>query len=130
VEYSPRPDAGTAELRVFLLVGIPLVLAIVIGGSFLTARPTPRKPTDPVLGGHIDYTSQPEKAQAEVNRLALSSRGDFFKLSVDDRRWLDSMSAGHGAQLIARRMSDLKHSSIKRAAKKVSKGGSFKQAGS
>lgn len=112
------------------MVGVPLVLALVIAVSFLTARPTPPKPGAPVLGGHIDYTSQPEKAQAEVTRLAISSHGDYFRLSADDQRWLDSMSAGHGAQLIAKEASDLKQRTGKRSAKTHTKGGSLKQTGS
>ena len=111
------------------MVGVPLVLAFVIAVSYLTAITTPPKPGAPVLGGHIDYTSQPDKAQAEVTKMAISSHGDFFRLSADDRRWLDSMSAGHGAQLIAREASDLKQRTGKRAAKTHAKGGSLKQTG-
>jgi hypothetical protein len=106
VGYPVREGAAPVELRTFLLAAIPLVLALLFIGGAFSGDNNRRRPAAQMarasLGGHIDYIAEPDRAQAEVTRMARESHGDFWRLSRDDRRWLDSMTAGHGPQAIER----------------------------
>ena len=125
--YSPRQDLEPSELRIIVLLAIPLTLALLLISAALT-KPPAKHAAPPELGlaaigGHVNYVADPDKAQTEVTRLAKASGGNFLRLSDDDQRWLDGMTAGHGAQLIAKMASRQTRGAGKTSPKHPMKGG-------
>lgn len=87
-------SASNNELRMALVA-----IAFILGLAFLfrPERPAPVGPRPP------EYRTDPDQGAKRVDQLAAEVSGDFEKLQPDDQRWLDSMTAGHGADLIRSR---------------------------
>lgn len=66
---------------------------------------------------YLDYSGNPAAADKRVSELTAQSGGDVTRLSIEDRTWLESMSAGRAAEMLRSRAHDLKNAG-KRAGKK------------
>ncbi len=47
-----------------------------------------------------DYISHPDAATKRIDVLAKQARGDYESLSQDDQQWLDSVTGGHGRDMM------------------------------
>ena len=99
-----RDSADNNELR------LVVVILIFIGAAafvLMPNRPAPVGPKPP------EYRVNGDLGSKHVDELVRQYGGDFNKIPEDDRRWLDSLTAGHGAALIRSRAEE--------AAKKAAK---------
>jgi hypothetical protein len=105
-------SADTSELRVFIVVGLGILIVLICLVSRFTgtnARPAFTASVSPQYKGpQVDYMRHPDEASARVDTLAQQTDGDFDQLTLADQRWLDSMTSGHGRNLLARRAGELK----------------------
>ena len=91
-------------MKVFLLALI-MVIALAM---FINSAMRPQEPSKSALQSHAEeqwhglpnYIEKPEAARAHATVLARRTGGDFRRLSAEERRWLDAMTAGHGAQML------------------------------
>jgi hypothetical protein len=93
-----------------------LILAAALGGTAVVAAlgerigvfaegvpPSPPAPAATTPGGLPNYLQEPRAASDRVNELAKRTRGDFNRLTDLEQRWINSMTAGYGHQLLRMR---------------------------
>jgi hypothetical protein len=85
---------------------LPAVLVLAIAGmaglNYL-AQPaaTPTPPPPPARpAGLPDSLSNPQDASRKLQELAKRSQGDWQKLTPDEQKFLNGLSAGHGQQML------------------------------
>ena len=116
-------SAESNELRTFV-IAIVGILIVVMGLVTITTRPYLQPlPPPPAHGPHgeVNYFDHPQEASERVNQLAKESKGEFFRLTPSDQKWIDGMTSGHGPQLIAMRFQE------QQAKEKANKGKKSKQ---
>lgn len=87
----------------FFVIGAVLLLGLFL---FFVSRATAPKPHAPLPSQRYlyrDYVEHGDLAAKQVDKLAIETHGDISKVSPDDRDWLDSMTGGHGADLLRMR---------------------------
>src|SRR5579871_6676254 len=106
------PNAGSIEIRVFVVACLGILFLIMYLGTRATrnnAYPTlSASASEHYHGAEIDYMNHPDEASARVSLLAQQVDGDWTRLNADDQHWLDNMTSGHGAAMIAMRARELK----------------------
>jgi hypothetical protein len=54
-----------------------------------------------------DYVREPEAARQRVEALVMKSGGDINHLAPEEQRWLNALTAGHGAVMVRKRYAAL-----------------------
>src|SRR5215472_5200094 len=103
MSHPSRQVADNRELKVIL---VALVAVLVLASIVNSAVRPPTPPADTLKRAaqaykpERDYMRHHDLAVQRIDQLALETNGDFSKLSAEDQRWLDGMTAGHGAPML------------------------------
>jgi hypothetical protein len=98
-------------VKIFAGAIVVMVLVAIISAGPRDAanpRPTPSAPTFEQQTGRPDPGFHPDSASDYVDKLARDSGGDWNKLSPEDQRYVNGLTAGHGAIYIRDRAKYLK----------------------
>jgi len=76
-----------------LLVALGILVFL---GAQSSPRPAPPKPHPTGYHGLPDFTQDAEGTQAEMKKLALRTRGDYSKLTDDEKTWMEGVTGSHG----------------------------------
>ena len=121
MRFHPR------EIRIFGIVTCALlVIAMVriIQSGTEKQKPSPEEPPRAAVSPTQNPTPKvdPRASMVRMKALARSSGGDFNKLPLAERDWLDGMTAHHGSEMIPMLYQHLQEEDqAKAAAKKKSK---------
>ena len=101
--------ATSQEMAGFFLI---LALVVVLGFIASSRRPEVKAEAPSKLQvwkqhGLPNYIADPEAGARHTKELARKSGGDWNKLSEEEQRWLNSMTAGHGPRMLAHTASKL-----------------------
>ncbi|HZT43900.1 MAG TPA: hypothetical protein VFA07_17165 [Chthonomonadaceae bacterium] len=84
------------ELRLGIFMLAVALGILVFLGAQSSPKQTPPKPHPTGYHGLPDYTQDAEGTEAEMKKLALRTRGDYSKLSFDEKTWIEGVTANHG----------------------------------
>ena len=82
------------RLGVILIVVALGILALLGTQSSHPQAPPKAHPTG--YHGLPDFTQDAEGTEAEMKKLALRTRGDYSKLSYDEKTWMEGVTGSHG----------------------------------
>ncbi|HET6383379.1 MAG TPA: hypothetical protein VFJ58_08320 [Armatimonadota bacterium] len=80
-----------------LLVGAALYSAPRVTGALNGAPAAPAHP--PNLHGMPNFEEHPKEADAEFYKLVRQKKGDYSRLTLDQRSWLDGYTRGNGPRM-------------------------------
>jgi hypothetical protein len=119
---SPRVRQPANKGRLFIVPVAIGVCGVIVALNHLSSLgaapggsgaepPASQIPAQPPAG-ILDYRKEPQEAKRLVEKLARQTGGNFGKLTPDQQKLLDSMTAGHGAEMLRDTARDLakKHS--------------------
>lgn len=109
-------DIPGVQIVVGVIALITLVAFLNVGmQDALKPQPTPAGPTFEQQTGRPDPGSRPDVAARYVDELALRSGGDWNRLEEADQKYVNSLTAGHGAIFLRDRARYLKEQKKKAA---------------
>src|SRR5947207_2824067 len=98
MESYSRQNAQSHEVKAMLCVG---VLLVVISIFYSSLNKPPARPAAAFGREQFpNYLENPEAGAAKANELVKKARGNYDRLTPNEQRWLDSLSAGHGAMMV------------------------------
>lgn len=102
METQQNADGG--ELKIFIIVGTVLVIGLLIigylGSNAANKLHYDRKDMPKTIPA---FVKDPVKAGIHADELARKSKGDISKLSAEDARWLNSITAGNAEEFLKKR---------------------------
>jgi hypothetical protein len=72
--------------------------------SALSPPPAPVRPRMDLP----NYVQEPEASKRHAEALVVKSGGDFSRLAPEEQRWLNALTAGHGAEMVRKRAASLR----------------------
>src|SRR5579884_2470650 len=84
------------ELRLGIFMLAVALGILVFLGAQSSPKQTPPKPHPTGYHGLPDFTQDAEGTEAEMKKLALRTRGDYSKLSYDEKTWMEGVTGSHG----------------------------------
>ncbi len=94
-------------LAVAALIAAFLILLYALGSN---VTPAPAPPAPPMKSSIPDPAQDPAAARAHVETLAKQYGNNFDRLSEEDQRFLDGLTAGHGKALLSTTVQRLRQS--------------------
>ncbi len=95
------------ELKIFVLGGLLLVgvTFFFLNGMVKSTEASlqPKVQTPSGYKEEMDFLKNPEKTDAYLQKLAARTEGRADRLTQDELTWLDGLSRGHAADVIAQR---------------------------
>ncbi len=97
---SSNHNFNGGEMRLLLPAFICIVGLLLFLGSRFTPQavgnPASVAPKSASWHGMPNYIDDPEAGSAMMRKLAARTGGDYFKLTPDEQRFVDSVSGGNG----------------------------------
>jgi len=123
---NPRAPRGIhpGEGRVFLAL-IGLIVAVGMVNAHRASAPTP-PPANPLLRELPNYLDDPASGTRRMDELARRAKGRYEKLTEMEQRWVEGVTAGHGARMIEMRWAEMqrREKALREAKKPDVRGGS------
>lgn len=87
---------SNTELRLGVIMVVLALGILIFLGAQSSSTQAPSKPHPTGYHGLPDFTQDAEGTEAEMKKLALRTRGDYSKLSYDEKTWMEGVTGSHG----------------------------------